>query len=223
MRGRHKEKGNMRLVKEACDQFNKKQEEFGVIKKSVESIESQEGTYSSLFLTIAFLLNLVRVFAVAILSAGMLAEGMAMAFGFLSGAVGARVVIISLEPPLPTVSSGANGTERKLANLCSAGRSPGLAPDRGLPSRHLSMPLVRSYRTFAPLPDPPQGPSAVCFCGTLLTVSRTGRYPAGLAIGEPGLSSTGSPCPSRTSTESDSAAAFEAHMAGRDHLTCFPS
>ena len=35
-------------------------------------------------------------------------------------------------------------------------------------------------------------PSAVCFCGTVLTVSRTGRYPAGLAIGEPGLSSTGS-------------------------------
>ena len=34
-------------------------------------------------------------------------------------------------------------------------------------------------------------PSAVCFCGTLLTVTRTGRYPASLAIGEPGLSSTG--------------------------------
>jgi len=40
--------------------------------------------------------------------------------------------------------------------------------------------LVRSYRTFAPLPVP----SAVCFCGTLLTVTRTGRYPASLAIGE---------------------------------------
>jgi hypothetical protein len=54
--------------------------------------------------------------------------------------------------------------------------------------------LVRFYRTFAPLPDPtglPRGPSAVCFCGTVLTVARTGRYPAGLAIGEPGLSSTG--------------------------------
>ncbi len=49
--------------------------------------------------------------------------------------------------------------------------------------------LVRSYRTFAPLPVP-RGPSAVCFCGTLLTVTRTGRYPASLAIGEPGLSST---------------------------------
>ena len=50
--------------------------------------------------------------------------------------------------------------------------------------------LVRSYRTFAPLPVPANRPSAVCFCGTLLTVTRTGRYPASLAIGEPGLSST---------------------------------
>jgi hypothetical protein len=36
----------------------------------------------------------------------------------------------------------------------------------------------------------PGWPSAVYFCGTFLTVTRTGRYPAGLAIGEPGLSST---------------------------------
>ena len=49
--------------------------------------------------------------------------------------------------------------------------------------------LVRSYRTFAPLPVPASWSSAVCFCGTLLTVTRTGRYPASLAIGEPGLSS----------------------------------
>jgi len=60
--------------------------------------------------------------------------------------------IISLGPTLPPVSSGAQWTERDVANLCSVGRSPGLAPGRGLPSRHLSMPLVRSYRTFAPLP-----------------------------------------------------------------------
>ena len=33
------------------------------------------------------------------------------------------------------------------------------------------------------------GPSAVCFCGTLLTVARTGRYPASSAFREPGLSS----------------------------------
>jgi len=29
---------------------------------------------------------------------------------------------------------------------------PSLAPSRGLPSQHLSILLVRSYRTFAPLP-----------------------------------------------------------------------
>ena len=53
--------------------------------------------------------------------------------------------------------------------------------------------LVRSYRTLAPLPVRGASPlpSAVCFCGTVLTVTRTGRYPASLAIGEPGLSSTG--------------------------------
>ncbi len=62
--------------------------------------------------------------------------------------------------------------------------------------------LVRSYRTFAPLPVLPGEPSAVCFCGTLLTVTRTGRYPASLAIGEPGLSSTDA-------------------GAGCDHLACF--
>ena len=68
--------------------------------------------------------------------------------------------------------------------------------------------LVRSYRTFAPLPVPggiPTGPSAVCFCGTLLTVTRTGRYPASLAIGEPGLSSV-------TTASSNNC----------DHLACFP-
>jgi hypothetical protein len=48
--------------------------------------------------------------------------------------------------------------------------------------------LVRSYRTLAPLPVG-NAPSAVCFCGTLLTVTRTGRYPASLVLREPGLSS----------------------------------
>ena len=94
-------------------------------------------------------------------------------------------MIICLGPPLPVASSGAllsgpvNGQPSSL----------GLAPGRGLPSQHLSMLLVRSYRTLAPLPVPASRPSAVCFCGTLLTVTRTGRYPASLAIGEPGLSS----------------------------------
>jgi hypothetical protein len=71
--------------------------------------------------------------------------------------------------------------------------------------------LVRSYRTFAPLPvhGLPR-PSAVCFCGTLLTVTRTGRYPASLAIGEPGLSSTGRRCRLADRNDPD-----------RDHLACF--
>ena len=55
-------------------------------------------------------------------------------------------------------------------------RSWALLPAGILPSQHLSMLLVRSYRTFAPLPVPANRPSAVCFCGTLLTVTRTGRY-----------------------------------------------
>ena len=72
--------------------------------------------------------------------------------------------------------------------------------------------LVRSYRTFAPLPVRGASPlpSAVCFCGTVLTVTRTGRYPASLAIGEPGLSSTGRRCRLEDRTDPD-----------RDHLACF--
>ena len=97
-------------------------------------------------------------------------------------------MVIYLGPTLPPASSGA------LMRNVADGQPVflGLAPSRGLPSQHLSMLLVRSYRTFAPLPVPANRPSAVCFCGTLLTVTRTGRYPASLAIGEPGLSSTGS-------------------------------
>jgi hypothetical protein len=79
------------------------------------------------------------------------------------------------------------------ANPCPCG----LAPNRGLPSQCLTTLLVRSYRTVAPLPlvamTKPEGlprkPVAVYFCGTLLTVTRTGHYPASLAFGEPGLSS----------------------------------
>ena len=69
--------------------------------------------------------------------------------------------------------------------------------------------LVRSYRTFAPLPVPANRPSAVCFCGTLLTVTRTGRYPASLAIGEPGLSSTDDCSPKETAINCDHLAYFQ--------------
>ena len=73
----------------------------------------------------------------------------------------------------------------RAARSAERGQWPAVVPwpcsQPGLPSQHLSMLLVRSYRTFAPLPVPggiPTGPSAVCFCGTLLTVTRTGRYQA---------------------------------------------
>ena len=78
--------------------------------------------------------------------------------------------------------------------------SSDLAPNRGLPSQHLSMLLVRSYRTFAPLPD--LGIYlilAVSFCGTILAIAHTGRYPASLVFREPGLSSDSkSPQPPRS-------------------------
>lgn len=43
-------------------------------------------------------------------------------------------------------------------------------------------------------------PSAVCFCGTLLTVTRTGRYPASLVFREPRLSSNWLKCQSATTS-----------------------
>ena len=57
---------------------------------------------------------------------------------------------------------------------------------RGLPSQGLSTLLVRSYRTVAPLPDCSGG---LHFCGTILTLARTGRYPATSPV-VPGLSSS---------------------------------
>ena len=114
--------------------------------------------------------------------------------------------VIYLGRLLPNASSGSVLGTGKRTNRSSFD----LAPNRGLPSQRLSTLLVRSYRTFAPLP-PARGDltrgernyrepltrsqdrllpaKAVCFCGTLLTVTRTGRYPASLVFREPGLSS----------------------------------
>ncbi len=83
-----------------------------------------------------------------------------------------------------------------------------LAPYWGLPSQYLSILLVRSYRTFAPLPDSIINYQlsiiscccslfivycslnlAVFFCGTLLAIARTGNYPASMVFWESGLSS----------------------------------
>jgi len=48
-----------------------------------------------------------------------------------------------------------------------------LAPNRGLPSQHLSMLLVRSYRTFAPLPA-----KAITFRWRYVSVALSSRSPA---------------------------------------------
>ncbi len=71
----------------------------------------------------------------------------------------------------------------------------------GLPSRPVTRPLVRSYRTFSPLPAIPVSNSpvavlpprqAVCFCGTSPGVAPAGRYPASCPM-QPGLSSNAAP------------------------------
>lgn len=59
-----------------------------------------------------------------------------------------RGLVIYLGRLLPDASSGAQQRGRKKINHGLFD----LAPNRGLPSQHLSMLLVRSYRTFAPLP-----------------------------------------------------------------------
>jgi len=108
-------------------------------------------------------------------------------------------VVIYLGRSLPNASSGAQKRNWEKTNLSSSD----LAPNRGLPSQGLSTLLVRSYRTFAPLPtrfwvlnfeflSPNLALitlSAVYFCGTILAIARTGGYPASLGFWEPGLSS----------------------------------
>jgi len=56
---------------------------------------------------------------------------------------------------------------------------------RGLASRCVSTPLVRSYRTISPLPASRR---AVCFCATFRRVAPPGCYPAPCPV-ELGLSS----------------------------------
>ncbi len=55
----------------------------------------------------------------------------------------------------------------------------------GLPSRPVTRPLVRSYRTVSALPQKRR----FVFCGTFLKVTLTGRYPASCPV-ELGLSSS---------------------------------
>ena len=98
-------------------------------------------------------------------------------------------VIICLGPPSPAASSGAweSGRGRWPTAVPGPCSQPGFTEPAPLDAAGALLPHLC---TLACARDRP-GPSAVCFCGTVLTVTRTGRYPAGLAIGEPGLSSTG--------------------------------
>lgn len=78
--------------------------------------------------------------------------------------------------------------------------SPAPCTCRGLPGQSLSTLPVGSYPTVAPLPVPLRAIGGHHFCGTILTVARTGRYPATCSV-VPGLSSgvTSTPaivCPS---------------------------
>jgi len=60
--------------------------------------------------------------------------------------------VIYLRRLLPTASSGLVGVTSNRSGQKTNPCSFSLASNRGLPSQHLSMLLVRSYRTFAPLP-----------------------------------------------------------------------
>jgi hypothetical protein len=61
--------------------------------------------------------------------------------------ISCETAVIYLGDLLPNTSSGSKRNWKKTNHY------PYLASNRGLPSQHLSMLLVRSYRTFAPLPD----------------------------------------------------------------------
>ena len=102
--------------------------------------------------------------------------------------------IICLGPPLPTASSGSLESGRGSRPTVVPGpcSQPGFTEPAPLDAAGALLPHPCTL-TCAPR----KGPSAVCFCGTVLTVTRTGRYPASLAVGEPGLSSTGPGIPAQ--------------------------
>ena len=101
--------------------------------------------------------------------------------------------VIYLGCLLPVTSSGSPSLGREKTNLVP----PTLLPtgvSRASTSQYCWCALTV---TFAPLPfqisdfreKDPFTVTAVCFCGTILTLARTGRYPASLVFREPGLSS----------------------------------
>ena len=93
---------------------------------------------------------------------------------------------------LPAASSGQPGALRRRANTDPhKGGSPSIWPcsGRGLASRCVSTPLVRSYRTISPLVA---WWRPVCFCATFRRVTPPGCYPAPCPV-EHGLSSAARP------------------------------
>lgn len=128
-------------------------------------------------------------------------------------------VTICLGPPLPAASSGSGGTEREDGQPLFRGpkpwpcSQPGFTEPAPLDAAGALLPHPCTLTCAGQRTEARRPPSAVCFCGTVLTVARTGRYPAGLAIGEPGLSSTGRiapwPKPGNTPPIAITSAAFQ--------------
>jgi hypothetical protein len=93
---------------------------------------------------------------------------------------------IHLRRRLPGASSGFTRDMGRAAPG-AANRSAPVQPcsGRGLPGRPVTRPPVGSYPTISPLPRaaPMARPPLCPFCGTLLRVTPTGRYPAPLLCG----------------------------------------
>ena len=93
--------------------------------------------------------------------------------------------VIYLGHLLPNASSGLKCWSWKKTNLAPSALLP-TGVYRANASRRCWCALTAPLHPYLCVTSTP---SAVCFCGTLLTVTRTGRYPASLIFREPGLSS----------------------------------
>lgn len=89
--------------------------------------------------------------------------------------------------PVPATNPDASRAKTAIVHRCVPLRS---CSRWGLPGKESPNSLVVSYTTVPPLPvrSKLEAPSAVHFCGTILQLALTGRYPAPCPM-EPGLSS----------------------------------
>lgn len=140
-----------------------------------------------------------------------------------------EATIIYLGPPLLTGSS--DQPERAPGKGCAsarpARRSIRSCSGWGLPGHKSPYVLVVSYTTVPPLPVPlapsrAARPSAVRFCGTILQLALTGRYPASRPA-EPGLSSRGLAPPAIVCQTSRSSIASIPCRGSNDKGFCLPS